>query len=421
MSYASTLAISRDRSLAGALIGNLLGFQAALSVLTLALCLCIGRALFDGTTWTAVVILSLDLVLKSVKSTLRWLLKSFEMFGTEAVALVIERVLILVLGVSALASGHGVAGFAAVFAVVRLFDTLGLFAYVHARVLPLVPSRDFSMWLDLLRKGLPYAYAGAVILLFFQVDAVLLAHMRGPTEVGWYSAPVRVLEGLTLVPRVLGYALIPTMAALHAKSPGSVTRLYARGCKYLLLAGLPVAAFGALCSDPFIPFLFGPDYLPSVRASRILLPAALFMFLSNFGETTLACIDRWRSIVVTSTLALVLNVALNLAWIPAWGYEGAAWATLATEGAYFSMTVIALAGAGHRPGWVCLALRPLLASLVFTGVLWIARGLPLLAASLLASAVFGVATIALGVWDRQERDLLRGLRRGSLSTRGLAS
>jgi O-antigen/teichoic acid export membrane protein len=421
MSYASTLAISRDRSIAARTAANLLGFQAVLSLLTLALCLGLGRALYRDVTWIAVAVLSLDLVLKALKSTLRWLLKSLERFGAEALSLLLERTAILVLGAASLAGGGGVVGFVLAFAVVRVFDTAGLAAWMHARVLPLRLSFDRRVWVDLFRRGLPFAYAGLMITLFFQVDAVMLAAMRGSREVGWYRAPVLVLEGLTLVPRVLSYALIPTMAALHLEDAAAVTGLYRRGCKYLLLAGLPVAAFGALASGPFIALLFGPDYAPSVPAARVLLPAAAFMFLSNFGETTLACVNRWRTIVVISTVCLALNVALNLAWIPAHGFLGAAWATLATEAAYFALGAAALTLHGHPVPWPALVFRPLLAAAVFAAVLWAARGLPLLAASLLASAAFAAATVALRVWDRQERALiLEMLRRGAPQPEPLA-
>ena len=40
---------------------------------------------------------------------------------------------------------------------------------------------------------LPFAYAGAMITLIFQVDTVILETMRGATEVGWYRSPVLVL------------------------------------------------------------------------------------------------------------------------------------------------------------------------------------------------------------------------------------
>jgi O-antigen/teichoic acid export membrane protein len=414
MAYASTLAISRDRSLAGRLAGGLLGFQAVLSVLTLAVCLGIGRALYvqDRVTWLAVLILSLDLILKAVKSTLRFVLKSLQRFGVEALSLLAERLAILAAGAASLVTGHGVVAFSLVFAVVRVFDTGALWAYVDRRVVPLRPSRDGALWRELLVKGLPFAYAGLVITLVFQVDAVLLEALRGPREVGWYRAPTLVLEGLTLVPRIIGYALIPTMAALHQTAPASVGRLYGRGCKYMALAGLPIAAFGLLASDRFMPLVSGPDYGESVPACRVLLPAVVFMFLSNFSETTLACIDRWRTIVVASTAALVLNVFLNLAWIPTSGYRGSARATLLTEAFYFVATAGAVASAGHRLSWLRLALRPVGATAVFAIVLWLGRSLPLVAASLLASAAFAAATLALGVWDGKEWAALRELLLG---------
>lgn len=415
MSYASALAISRDRGVAARLMGNLLGFQALLSLLTLGLCLAIGYALFRSNVWWAVAILSLDLVLKSLKSTLRWLLKAFESFGTEAASLLIERLLLLGSGSLVLLAGGGVIGFVLVFAAVRLLDTSGLYAWIHRRTVPLRPHRDAGFWLDLLRKGLPFAYAGLMITLFFQVDAVMLEKMRGAQEVGWYSAPVRILEGASLVPRVLGFALIPTMAALFPTDPGAVTELYRRGSKYLLLAGLPIATFGVLDSDLLVRWLFGPAYAPSVAISRLLIPAALLMFLSNFGETTLACVNRWGTIVVSSTVALVVNVALNLVWIPAYGMHGAAWATLATEGSYLCLTAGALWAYGHRFSWLRLLPRPLLATALFGATLFALRRLDLILAAALASAVFLASTFLVGVWDAREKELMLGfLRRPSV-------
>ncbi len=412
MAYASTLAISRDRSRALQLTGGLLGFQFWLSILTLGLCLAIGSRLYHGVTWSAVVVLSLDLVLKAVKGTLRWLLKSLERFGVEAVSLLAERALILALGIWSLRAGYGVIGFVAVFAVVRILDVAGLAAFVNARVLPLRPSVDRALWGELFRTGLPFAYAGLVITLIFQVDAVLLEAMRGPREVGYYRAPTQILEGLTLVPRILSFALIPTMAALHRSAPSAVAGLYRRGCKYLLLVGLPIAAFGLLASDRFIPLLFGASFGPSIALAQVLLPAAAFMFLSNFAETTLACVNRWRAIVVASTLALVLNIVLNLLWIPRLGAMGSARATLVTEVAYFLMTTAVIWRAGHSVRWHVIALRPLLAAGVFGGVLHAAVGVPLLVSAALASAAYIVVVLALGTFDAKERAALRELIHG---------
>jgi O-antigen/teichoic acid export membrane protein len=408
MAYAATLAISRDRSRAESLVGNLLGFQLVLSLATLALCLYLGRGRYEGVTWFAVVVLSFDLVLKAIKTTLRWVLRGLERFGVEALSLLLERTLLLGLGALSLWRGWGVAGFVLVFVGVRLADTLGLFAFVGRAVLPLRPSADLRLWWELFRKGAPVAYAGAVITLIFQVDTVLLGALRGALEVGYYRAPVLVLEGITIVPRILSYALIPTMAAWYLKSPQVVTALYRRGCKYLLLVGLPMGAFGLLESDRFIALLFGPEYaVPSAKAARLLLPAAVFMFLSNFGETTLACVNRWGTIVAIATVSLALNIGLNLWWIPLYGYWGAALATLVTELAYFGLTAAAVAYYGFGTGSLGVVVRPLLATLVFAGALWACRGLPLITASAIASTAFAGAALLFGALEPEEIEALK--------------
>jgi O-antigen/teichoic acid export membrane protein len=418
MSYASTIEISRDRGRAGRLIGNLLGFQAVLSFLTLGACLTLGAWIYrnDETTWPAIAILGVDLVLKSVKNTLRWLLKGFEAFGAEAVSLTAERALLLAAGLAVLASGGGVIGFVLVFLAVRLPDLVALLGYVHLRVQPLRVQWDYALWWELARKGLPFAYAGAVILAFFQIDVVMIERIRGTAEAGLYGLPTLVLEGLTLVPRILGYALIPTMAALHARSPEGITDLYRRGVRYLLLVGLPIAAFGALAAEPFMILLGGPEYATSAVAAWWLIPSGAIMFLSNFGETTLYCVNRRGTIVVVSTIALAANVVLNLLWIPRFGFEGAAWATVITEGSYFAMTAAALHRYGHRISWLSVAIRPLLPAGVFSFTLWLTLGpLPLLAAAAAASTAWVAATFTFRVWTQGEwevaREWARRLRR----------
>ena len=414
MAYAATLAISRDRSRAESLVGSLLGFQLVLSLGTLALCLALGAWRYEGVTWLAVVVLSFDLVLKAIKTTLRWVLRGLERFGVESLSLLVERSLLLGLGALSLWRGWGVAGFVLVFVGVRLLDTLGLFSYVRRRVLPLRPAADLRLWWELFRKGVPVAYAGAVITLIFQIDTVLLEAMRGALEVGYYRAPVLVLEGITIVPRALSYALIPTMAAWYLKSPQVVSALYRRGCKYMLLVGLPIGAFGLLESDRFIALLFGAEYaVHSAKAARLLLPAAVFMFLSNFGETTLACVNRWGTIVVIATVSLALNIGLNLLWIPVYGYWGAALATLLTEAAYFALTAVAVTRFGFGAGSLSVVARPVLATLVFAGALWACRGLPLLTASAIASTAFAGAALLFGALEPDEIEALKSAGGGS--------
>jgi peptidoglycan biosynthesis protein MviN/MurJ (putative lipid II flippase) len=112
-------------------------------------------------------------------------------------------------------------------------------------------------------------------------------------------------------------------------------------------------------------------------------------------------------------VTLVLNVSLNLLWIPDHGYQGAALATLLTEFCYFALTAGSLQRSGHRLPWLALVARPLLATAAFTAVLWATRSFGLIPSSVAASLVFAAAAWTLRLWGPDELRTLRELlRRG---------
>ena len=187
MSYASTLAISRDRSRgASGWWADLLGFQAVLSVVTLALCLGIGaRAATTASPG------SRSSCCPSTSSSRRssprcaGCSRASSASGRRRSRCCVERTLLLVLGVAVLAAGRGVRGLRA-----RL---RGRAPRRHRRprrlraraaCCPSRPAFDPPLWGELLRKGLPFAYAGAMITLFFQVDTVHPRDDARAAEVG---------------------------------------------------------------------------------------------------------------------------------------------------------------------------------------------------------------------------------------------
>ena len=282
----------------------------------------------------------------------------------------------------------------------------------------------------LLRKGLPFAYAGRddhAVLPGGRGDAGADARRRARS--GWYRAPVLVLEGLTLVPAH------PRLRA-HPDHGRAARPTRAGGGDRALPPRLEVPAAGgpahrrlraARRPSRFVALLFGPTTRRASAASRILLPAAAFMFLSNFGETTLACVNRWGTIVVVSTLCLVVNVALNLALIPRLGFVGAAWATLVTEGAVLSScrgraarsTAIASGWAGARLAagrWRRPRSRRVLWAARGRARCWRRRSLPraAFAAATFAARRLGRAGEGAGVGNAARRAVRRGLHAARL-------
>jgi len=84
-------------------------------------------------------------------------------------------------------------------------------------------------------------------------------------------------------------------------------------------------------SREIITLIYGDQFFPSIAVLNI-LSWAIFLFFINFLLSNIL-ITSGRERINTWNLvgATVLNIVLNLIWIPAYGAIGAAWATLSCE------------------------------------------------------------------------------------------
>jgi PST family polysaccharide transporter len=409
LGQATTVMVARERERASSAFGPLLGLQLGLSLLAAALCAVGGRAVFDAVTALAVAVLGIELAARGVQSSLRWLLRSFEAFGAESVALGAERLLTLALGLTALLSGLGVAGLVGAMALARVLGVVALWAWAHRRLTPLHPRVDRAAWRRLVRSGLPYAWAALCAAIAWPLDAVLLEQLHEARAAGLYRAPARIVEGLVLLPRVMSFALLPILTRVRDAEPERLLDLYRRGSRYLLLVGGCLAALGVAETAAVIALVFGGSYAPAEPAARLLFASIPFVFGSVLAEVSLAATGQTRALALLATAGAVLKLTLSLALVPRLSIVGAALGTLIVQATLWLGATAVLARSGCRLGAGADVARPALAA----GTLWLVlralseRPLPLaVAGAALASAG---AALVLGLVGPREWRLLREL------------
>ncbi|MFH1033864.1 MAG: oligosaccharide flippase family protein [Pseudomonadota bacterium] len=264
------------------------------------------------------------------------------------------------------------------------------------------------LWAD----ALPLALSGVFIVFYSRLDVVLLELMgRSYAEIGWYAAAARVVDGLGLLPGLVAAAWLPVLASLAGREPVALARLYHQGLRLLLLLGLPAALGLFMVREPLTELVFGSAYAPTARVFCWLAPNLALIFVNYLQLTVLTALGRQRLGALATAGALVVNVVLNLCWIPGHGIMGAAAATLATEVALLlACAHMVRQIAGLDPPWA-LAGRPLLATAVMGLALWLAWGLGLwgmmaLGLVVYAGALLGCRAVTLGEL-RALRQLLR--------------
>jgi O-antigen/teichoic acid export membrane protein len=355
----------------------------------------------------------LMMVLSSYSNLLRGAFYAVQRLGFEAVAIVLESIVLLGLVFLGVATGQGVGFFLWAYAGSYAFSCLYFVIVLAAR--RMVRFRwqvDLSFLKQWLWKGLPFAATFAITTIYFKIDVPILNYLRGDYETGLYVAAYKPFEALLFIPMSMLNVVFPVLAVYHREAGDRVIWAVSRFFKSLLLLGWPIAIGTFMLVGGLRPlYQFGD----SAAALRILALGIPFMFVSNAFIAALSAIDRQLSFTWAALASMFVNVALNLALIPAFGYLGASWATVLTEVGLAAFGWILTARyLGRVPvprvGW-----RILLAGVAMAAILYPLRGvhgpLTLLVIGV-GVLVYALALLLLGALDADERAMIRrALRR----------
>ncbi len=175
-----------------------------------------------------------------------------------------------------------------------------------------------------------FALSAVCATLYWRIDVLLLARLRGVTEVGYYTAAYRLLDLAILLPQSLCQAVFPRVAAdaaLEPKRRGAVLRL-------LLLCTAPAAAVVTLLARPLLRLLYGADFTVAAPVLSLLIWTCVPYAWTRYHAGVLVANERQNLDLSINAGLLAANAALNLALIPRHGAMGAAFVTLTTAWGY---------------------------------------------------------------------------------------
>ena len=328
--------------------------------------------------------------------------------GRAAVALVAQRVSACLLAVAALAAGGGVVAVSGAYLLSSVVGQVALGVLlrrlgVRPRLRPDGPALRRT-WRSTFLLGVDTVLAMAL----FRIDAVMLGALADDAAVAAYAVAYRLMETVLFVTWAVSRSLFPAMARA-----GGGPALLRVGETAVSVAGALLVPYGVLLlvdGGELLRLLFGAEYGgDSVTALRLLAFAPLVFAAAYYASYLLLVQRRNRGILVSTVVAVVLNIALNLALIPALGARGAAAATTAS---YLVEAVVCLAYVRPGAGWLRLdraLLLPAVAALPMA-VLLVVLGGHVLVQAAVAGAAYVAGYLLLTRWRDPERlALLRAI------------
>ena len=250
----------------------------------------------------------------------------------DAIALIAEVLIQGVLIYLGYRSHAGVAYF--VWAYAASYSFTIVYSLIVIRVFRLGRVR-VGLDLNLIRRwwplALPFAYTSFLTNVYFNSDTVILQHFRSFAEVGWYKFAYKPFEALQFVPLAIQVVVYPLLGVYFVSDLARLKVAYQRFFKVLILLGWPLTVGTFVLVHPIGRlFRLFPQSEPSLR---ILALAIVFLFANSAFYAMLNATNRQHLNAWATGLAAVINIALNLALIPLYGYIAASTTTVLTEAA----------------------------------------------------------------------------------------
>ena len=178
---------------------------------------------------------------------------------------------------------------------------------------------------EMLSIGVIYAIALFVINLNYKIDIVLLERLSSAAEIGQYTTGVTVTELIWQLPTALGVVLFSRSA--NAKDSQAFTWKVAKLLRVTILISIAAAIALSLAAPILIPTVYGEQFFPSARVLQILMPGVVTFTIFKVLNMDLAGKGRPEISLAVFSPAVLVNIALNLTWIPKYGANGAALAS----------------------------------------------------------------------------------------------
>lgn len=219
--------------------------------------------------------------------------------------------------------------FAAVLSVESLISAIGLiFVYFEQKLNIFHWRIQFKVACRLLKDSWPLILSGIAVSIYMRIDQVMIKHILNADAVGQYAAAVKLSEAWYFIPAIICSSLFP--AILNSKKISKefyyqrLQKLYDLMAWIAIATALPIT----FLSGWIVNLLYGAKYSESSSVLMVHIWAGLFVFLGVASNTYLVSENYTAISFYRTSIAMVLNVLLNLSLIPVYGIVGAAFATL---------------------------------------------------------------------------------------------
>lgn len=180
---------------------------------------------------------------------------------------------------------------------------------------------------ELVKESLPLFFSSIVVIIYLKADIILLKTLVNPEVAGYYAAAARISEMLYAVPVAISTVFFPLILKEISKDPKN-TSIRVRFYAIVFYVCLIISLTSFFFSKEIINIIYGPEFKPTADLFSIhCLSVLLIGFLTSSSKELIAR-NKYKLIFYRDVAGLLVNLTLNIIFIPRYGAQAAALTTV---------------------------------------------------------------------------------------------
>ena len=220
------------------------------------------------------------------------------------------------------------------YAVINVFSVSGVnfFNFFHSRKYVTYKITKLEIKRHL-KAVLTFFATSVAISIYTNLDILMIGFLAGDTQVGYYSAALKIRTAAATAVTILSTILLPRLSYYATNGQyDQFDSLIQKSFNYTLLVSMPLTLFFSAYATPSIVLLSGTGFKNAGSILFCLMPTVFFAGLSNVtGTQLLVPYGKENKLFTSIVVGALVDFFLNLIFIPAFGAKGAAIATSIAE------------------------------------------------------------------------------------------
>src|SRR3989338_10278453 len=289
------------------------------------------------------ILMAISLFVDSFVFLIKSSFQGFQKMGLFSSVDIIRMILILAISLIFFKMDYGILSPVIAYIITSLILLFVYFPFLYKNFDAFTKNKFFwdkPLFKRLRKYGIQVILISSVGIVIGYSDQLMITYFRGLEEVGIYSAVLPTAMLTWYITSAIGYVLLPITSELWNKGMKKELRkgielIY----RFSLILMLPASLLIITFSDIILESFYGSNYVVGSTALKILAVGIMLHSFHGINGGIFSGIGKPDIITKIAGTGAILNILLNFALIPEFGFLGAAIATLVT---YISMMLFGL-------------------------------------------------------------------------------